>query len=139
MKILPQNAHGYILYPIISHTDENGEEVYFEGVIEITEEEFDGVTSQTHRFSDDLKSVVKMSETEAEDLNASRRQRQEVGVIEEQIQIAKNELASTDYMALKHLDGEYSDEEWQEIVKMRKELREKVRELESQRVDYVVA
>lgn len=40
-----------------------------------------------------------------------------------------NELSKMDYKSLKYVDGEYSDEEWNNIVLKRKEIRSKVRVL----------
>lgn len=46
------------------------------------------------------------------------------------IALAKGELASTDYLTLKWLDGELTDEEYEPHKQRRAELREQVRLLE---------
>lgn len=42
----------------------------------------------------------------------------------------KQQLADMDYKTSKYVDGDYTEEEWQEIVKERKAIRERIRELE---------
>ena len=43
----------------------------------------------------------------------------------------KQQLADMDYKTSKYVDGEYTDEEWQEIITERKQIRVRVRELET--------
>lgn len=42
----------------------------------------------------------------------------------------KQQLADMDYKTSKYVDGEYTQEEWAEIVAERKAIRERIRELE---------
>lgn len=49
-----------------------------------------------------------------------------------QIEELKQNLASFDYKGQKYLDGEYTNEEWAEIVVQRKEWRQQIRELEKE-------
>ena len=42
----------------------------------------------------------------------------------------KQQLAEMDYKSSKYVDGEYTQEEWAEIVAERKAIRERIRELE---------
>ena len=42
----------------------------------------------------------------------------------------KQQLADMDYKTSKYADGEYTQEEWAEIVAERKSIRERIRELE---------
>lgn len=51
---------------------------------------------------------------------------------EDKINALKQELASTDYEALKYAEGWFTDEEYAPIKAMREELREKIRALESE-------
>lgn len=44
----------------------------------------------------------------------------------------KQKLAEWDYKGQKYLDGEYTEEEWAEIVAQRKEWRQEIRELEKE-------
>lgn len=50
--------------------------------------------------------------------------------VEDKINALKQELASTDYDALKYAEGWFTDEEYAPIKAMREELREKIRLLE---------
>lgn len=43
----------------------------------------------------------------------------------------KQQLTEMDYKTSKYVDGEYAEEEWQEIVNERKQIRVRVRELET--------
>ena len=47
-----------------------------------------------------------------------------------EMQKLKQQLADMDYKTSKYADGEYTQEEWTEIVVERKAIRERVRELE---------
>ena len=48
---------------------------------------------------------------------------------ENKINQLKLELERTDYKTLKYIDGELTEEEYNEIKEIRKELRRKIREL----------
>ena len=48
------------------------------------------------------------------------------------IQFLKSELAKSDYKALKCLEGELSDEEWEETKKQRREWRDEINRLEEE-------
>ena len=50
--------------------------------------------------------------------------------VEDKINALKQELASTDYKALKYAEGWFTEEEYAPIKAMREELREKIRILE---------
>lgn len=50
--------------------------------------------------------------------------------VEDKINALKQELASTDYKALKYAEGWFTEEEYAKIKAMREELREKIRILE---------
>lgn len=50
--------------------------------------------------------------------------------VKEEIQNLKQKLADMDYKSSKYVDGEYTNEEWAEIVTERKTIRERIRELE---------
>ena len=50
--------------------------------------------------------------------------------VEDKINALKQELASTDYKALKYAEGWFTEEEYAKIKAMREELREKIRLLE---------
>ena len=43
----------------------------------------------------------------------------------------KQQLTEMDYKTSKYVDGEYTEEEWQEIITERKQIRVRVRELET--------
>lgn len=47
----------------------------------------------------------------------------------------KQMLSDADYWGQKYLDGEYTDEEWQEKVAIRKSWREEIRQLESEDIE----
>lgn len=49
---------------------------------------------------------------------------------QERISELKQLLSDSDYKGQKYLDGEYTNEEWQEIVSQRKAWREEIRKLE---------
>lgn len=49
---------------------------------------------------------------------------------EQEYQELIRKLADMDYKTSKYVDGEYTEEEWQEIVNERKQIRVRVRELE---------
>lgn len=49
----------------------------------------------------------------------------------QEYQSLKQQLSDMDYKTSKYVDGEYSEEEWQEIVSERKQIRVRVRELET--------
>lgn len=53
-------------------------------------------------------------------------------LIAEQIAELKQKLSDTDYKALKHMEGYYTDEQWEQIKAERKALREQINELENQ-------
>lgn len=42
----------------------------------------------------------------------------------------KSELSNMDYKTSKYVDGDYTDAEWQQIIAERKNIRERIRELE---------
>lgn len=50
--------------------------------------------------------------------------------VKEEIENLKQKLAVMDYKSSKYVDGEYTNEEWAEIVTERKTIRERIRELE---------
>ena len=50
---------------------------------------------------------------------------------QERIAELKAKLASWDYKTSKHADGDYTDEEWAEIVAQRKAWRDEINSLES--------
>ena len=52
--------------------------------------------------------------------------------VEDKINDLKQELASTDYEALKYAEGWFTEEEYAPIKAMREELREQIRALESE-------
>lgn len=52
--------------------------------------------------------------------------------VRERLAGAMAELAATDYYALKHVDGELSEEEYATVRERRARLRERVRELEAE-------
>lgn len=52
--------------------------------------------------------------------------------LEEQMLILKQQLADTDYKALKYAEGWYTDEEYAPIKAEREALRERIRELENE-------
>ena len=56
------------------------------------------------------------------------RSQEELNQIE--INNLKQQLAEMDYKSSKYVDGEYTQEEWAEIVAQRREIRERIRELE---------
>lgn len=51
-------------------------------------------------------------------------------VYQEEMNTLKQQLADMDYKTSKYADGEYTQEEWAEIVAERKSIRERIRELE---------
>ena len=51
-------------------------------------------------------------------------------VYQEEMNTLKQQLADMDYKTSKYADGEYTQEEWTEIVTERKAIRERIRELE---------
>ena len=51
-------------------------------------------------------------------------------VYQEEMNTLKQQLADMDYKTSKYADGEYTQEEWAEIVAERKAIRERIRELE---------
>lgn len=48
---------------------------------------------------------------------------------QQEINALKRQLQDMDYKGQKYLDGEYTEEEWKEIVEERKAIRERIREL----------
>ncbi len=50
---------------------------------------------------------------------------------EDKIAELKNQLAAMDYKTSKYVDGEYTTEEWAEIVAERNKIRRQIRELEN--------
>ena len=79
--------------------------------------------------------IIKPGKPTAEQLaemNARREQRKADKDKWYGISALKQQLAGMDYMTSKHADGEYTEAEWKEIVKKRKELREAIRELEKE-------
>lgn len=58
--------------------------------------------------------------------------RKRIPLIKEQISQLKIKLADSDYKILKYLEGELSQEEYDEIVAKRKEWRKEINELEEQ-------
>ena len=67
-----------------------------------------------------------------ENLQLSAEQEKEISIIEinTKINILKEQLAETDYKALKFIDGEFTEEEYAPIPKERKACRIKINELE---------
>ena len=67
-----------------------------------------------------------------ENLQLSAEQEKEISIIEinTKINILKEQLAETDYKALKFIDGEFTEEEYAPIRKERKACRIKINELE---------
>lgn len=60
-----------------------------------------------------------------------------IASIREQIDVLKNLLASWDYKTSKYADGEYTEEEWTEIITQRKAWREEINRLEAEWALYV--
>jgi hypothetical protein len=54
-----------------------------------------------------------------------------VPTTEDKIAELKNQLSAMDYKTSKYIDGEYTTEEWAEIVAERNEIRRQIRELEN--------
>ena len=67
-----------------------------------------------------------------EDLQLTAEQEKEVSIMEINIQIntLKEQLAETDYKALKFIDGEFTEEEYAPIREERKNYRTRINELE---------
>lgn len=67
-----------------------------------------------------------------ENLQLSAEQEKEISIIEinTKINILKEQLAETDYKALKFIDGEFTEEEYAPIREERKNYRIKINELE---------
>ena len=67
-----------------------------------------------------------------ENLQLTAEQEKEISIIEinTKINILKEQLAETDYKALKFIDGEFTEEEYTPIRKERKNYRIKINELE---------
>ena len=67
-----------------------------------------------------------------ENLQLSAEQEKEISIIEinTKINILKEQLAETDYKALKFIDGEFTEEEYAPIREERKHYRIKINELE---------
>ena len=59
------------------------------------------------------------------------KERKEFSVEQEEINELKQQLADMDYKTSKYVDGDYTEEQWQEIVNERKAIRTRIRELES--------
>lgn len=49
---------------------------------------------------------------------------------QKEINLLKSQLSDMDYKTSKYVDGDYTEEEWQEIVNERKFIRGRIRELE---------
>ena len=54
-----------------------------------------------------------------------------VPTTEDKISELKNQLSAMDYKTSKYVDGEYTTEEWAEIVAERNKIRKQIRELEN--------
>lgn len=50
---------------------------------------------------------------------------------EQEINVLKQQLFDMDYKTSKYVDGDYTEEQWREIVAERKSIREKIRALEA--------
>ena len=81
---------------------------------EVTAEEIDGIMTVT-AWTPGVIPKKKVSEKE---------------LAEREIKSLKTKLAEWDYKTSKHADGEYTDEEWAEIVAQRKAWRRRINELE---------
>ena len=72
MKILPTGKFYYMDSPITKRVD--GNEVYLDGVIEVSEDHIVGILNGTHCFTDDLTAVRECTETEIAELRAQTAQ-----------------------------------------------------------------
>ena len=85
-------------------------------------------TSRARLINDE----IECREVTKEEYDAYEEERQTQLNLVNQIEKLKQNLADYDYKGQKYLDGEYTEEEWQEIVAQRKQWRQQIRELENQ-------
>lgn len=123
MKIVPISKFEYKVFPIYEG----------EKTIELSDTDFQALESRAKCISDDLTAVIDYVKTGAELLQEEIEQKNEE--IRFQIYELKSRLAATDYKALKYMEGEISAEEYAETKELRKELRAKINEFETQIVE----
>lgn len=123
MKIVPISKFEYQVFPI------------YEGdkTIEISDADFQALECRTKCISDDLTAVIDYVKTEAELEKEAIEQRNEE--FRFKIYECKSALATTDYKALKYVEGEISEEDYAETKELRKKLRAEINALEAQIVE----
>lgn len=143
MKILPRSRTEFQTFPVsevrkvetvregrrpdgktYAYTEEEEKEVFFDGVIEVTEQQFRGICEKSLCFSDDLKRVVPFVPTPAE---AAAMEREKAMTA---IEALKKELADTDYQALKFADGALTAEAYAPVRLRRQACRDEINRLE---------
>ena len=90
---------------------------YTGGTTDIPNEQLDLIGIE-YKFDTENNTVVKIEKTTQE-------------LYQEEYNTLKQKLNDMDYKTSKYVDGEYTEEEWQEIVNERKQIRVRVRELET--------
>lgn len=121
MKILPLSRHEYQCSPL---EDEQGNEI--NGVIEISQEEFDGLQNGEKCFNATLSKVID-NYTTIEEI-----EEQERAFALGRINELKNLLAESDYKAIKFAEGELTEEEYSPIRAQRREWRVEINRIEKE-------
>lgn len=115
-----------------------------EDTISIYQPEVQGVKEQYHyetinEYSNGGKDVRKVVDVAGIDYQPAGTRKQKIYVYipytaqelaDQEMGKLKQQLAEMDYKTSKYVDGEYTQEEWAEIVAERKAIRERIRELE---------
>ena len=123
MKIVPISKFEYKVFPIYEG----------EKTIELSDADFQALECRAKCISDDLTAVIDYVKTGSELLQEDIEQKNEE--IRIQIYELKAQLATTDYKALKYIEGEISEEDYAETRELRKALRAEINQLEEQIVE----
>lgn len=114
IKIVPISKFEYRVYPIYEE----------DSCIEISEEDFEKLENHEYCIADDLRSVIPYEKTQEE---IEREQLQEYLLgLKFQIEELKGLLSSTDYKTLKYLEGELTQEEYEQAKQKRAEWRTQI-------------
>lgn len=120
-KILPLSKNEYQEFPI---QDEEGN--YFEGVIDITDEDFSALQNGTKCFNAELTGIVDYYET-TEEIYENALHAKEERIVE-----LKRLLSDTDYKAIKYAEGALTDAEYESTKLQRQAWRAEINMLEEQ-------
>lgn len=122
-KVDPVEEVGH--YEVIAEYDNGGQDVEY--IVDIPASE----GREASIITEQIKVYVPYTEEELKDNNKKK----QISQLEHDIEDIKHKLSESDYKVIKHMEGYYTDDEWNEIVDIRENLRNIIRTKQAELVE----